>query len=176
MPENIKNTLSQITDPNIQGILTHLCLTITNRRLQIITLKNEITDKKSRISDLERYSSNDCLYFPNFPVNPLAKYVTHGHVQCQPEAFPLPNGSWPYENLPSSGKKTSKSIPFILKFMYVNDRNEIFERRKQLAGRLNNDTQMNVFERLRLEKMQRIGTGILFEICAAKDFFRKRKC
>ena len=45
-------------------------------------------------------------------------------------------------------KRTGKNIPFFLKFVYFNDKNEIYEHRKQLAGQLNNGTQMYVNERL----------------------------
>ena len=88
--------LNVVKDVHVRKILANLTSVIAEKDQQIIELRNEITDLKSRVAEQERYTSKDCLIIENLPWNrqsgPLAKQVceflrTYLSFNIQPDAF-----------------------------------------------------------------------------------------
>ena len=106
------------------------------KNLRINTLQNEVTDLKKRILMQERYTSKDCLILSNFPINPestkLAEEVCNAFVHYFSYKI-SPDCIKACHPLPSRGR----SKPIIVKFVYFNNKNEIYDRRHQLAGQYN---------------------------------------
>ena len=76
-------------------------------------------------------------------------------------------------------KRTGENITIIIKFVYFNDKHEIYGRRKKLAGQQNIGTQMYFRERLSkadteiIEKCNQWGPTS--KNCVAKFFLRKNQ-
>ena len=187
MAENIENTLPQITEPNIQGVLTHLCSTNNKLRVQIphrddkiVILENEITELKTRMSDQKQYPSKDCLIFSKFPVNPLSNTLPMDMSIVIQETFRYQVGP-DCMKVCHPMKITGENIPIIIKFVYFNDKNEIFRRRKQLSGQLNNGTQMYINERLSkadteiIEESVQLALLSISKNCVVKVFRKKKQ-
>ena len=50
----------------LSGKIEQLEAKVTRQESQIVTLTNELTDLKERVSAQERYTSKDCIIFFNF--------------------------------------------------------------------------------------------------------------
>ena len=61
--------LNMVKDVHVRKILANLTSVIAEKDQQIIELRNDITDLKSRVAEQERYTSKDCLIIENLPLN-----------------------------------------------------------------------------------------------------------
>ena len=53
----------------LSGKIVQLETKVTRQESQNITLTNELTDLKERVSAHEKYTSKDCVLFYNFPID-----------------------------------------------------------------------------------------------------------
>ena len=146
--------LNMVKDVHVRKILANLSSVIAEKDQQIIELRNEITDLKSRVAEQERYTSKDCLIIENLPWNrqsgPLVKQVceffrAYLSFNIQPDAFKAchPLSQW---------RDDKKPPPVIVKFIYFEDKNEIYARKSWLATKLNRINGLPILMKERLPK------------------------
>ena len=132
---DIRSDIQKLQDPEIKKILSSMYTMIEEKDKVIHPLQNRVTDLELRISEQERYSSKDCLIFNNAPItqdgdlwNQMASFINDfmGY-KIQPGAFKACH---------VLGKGHGDKPPaVIIKFLYFQDKNEVYLRRPMLASK-----------------------------------------
>ncbi len=137
MAENIKSSLEQITNSELRKLLDHILTKLDEKDAHIHHLENRVTDLELRVSEQERYSSNDCLIFTNLPINPDENLWTQTVKFLQEYMeYPIRLEQFKACHFLGSSQK-NKTPPVIVKFLYFHDKNEIYYRRQMLGSKLN---------------------------------------
>ena len=120
----------------LSGKIEQLEAKVTRQESQIVTLTNELTDLKERVSAQERYTSKDCIIFYNFPIDAASDDLDIDMCRAIKHHFnyELSSGDLKACHPLRRPQNTGLSVPIIIKFIYFRDKNEIYARRKMLAG------------------------------------------
>ena len=151
---------------------------ITHQNKKIIELENEVTDLKTRVQLQERYSSKDCLTFYNFPVNTSSPILSEHMCEAIKRYFQYSLEPTDFKACHVLPAKHGKNVPIIIKFIYFADKDEIFNRRKQLAVCKNLGKALYVSERLSKsdleikQKCNELGLVTTTKNSAVKVFFK----
>ena len=151
---------------------------ITHRNQKINELENEVTDSKKRVQLQEPYSSKDCLIFYNFPVNTSSPTSSEHMCEAIKRYFEFSLEPTDFKACNVLPAKHGKNVPINIKFIYFADKDEIFNRRKQLAGCKKLGKALYVSERLSKsdveikQKCNELGLITTTKNSAVKVFFK----
>ena len=128
--------------------ITSLEQTVKCQEDTILILNKNVAELQNRLPTQEKYSSKDCLIFKNFPNNPFSKNLYNDVCKSIYHYFN-------YQITPDRIKachplKHCKNgiTPIIVKFIYFDDKDFIFRRRKMLSDKLNGGKKLVIHERL----------------------------
>ena len=137
--ELISQTLNKVTDAHSRDLLNMLINNIGEKDTEIVHLMNRVTDLELRVAEQERYTSKDCVIIENLPWKRnnqsltdqicllFQQYLNYTiHPRNIKACHPLAN--WKNDSYPP---------PVIVKFIYCDDKNEIYNRKSWLASQPN---------------------------------------
>ena len=153
---NIETALNSIENTNLKSVILHLLDNLAKKDEKIIHLSNRITDLEGRVTELEKYSSKDCIIFNNLPIQkssiPLQQQVCqflkdYLNFNTSPESFKACHvlGPWNNDRFPPS---------VIVKFVYFAEKNEIYGRKSWLANKQNHLNGKTIYMNERLPPNQ----------------------
>ena len=127
--------------------ITSLEQTVKCQEHTILILNKNADELQNRMSAQEKYSSKDCLIFKNFPINPFSKNLYNDVCKAIYHYFN-------YQVTPDrikachSWKHFKNGItPIIVKFIYFDDKDFIFSRRKKLSDKINGGKKLVIHEK-----------------------------
>ena len=154
---NVENALQNIENSNLRSLLSHLLEQLSIKDEKILSLENRVSDLEARVNECEVYSSKDCIIIENAPLNPnfeqlelqvcdfFRRFLS---FSAHPSDFKACHflGPWKNSNYPPA---------IIVKFIYFNQKNEIFGRKSWLARALNPINRKPIYMKERLPPQQR---------------------
>ena len=149
--------LSSNFDPELKEFLSTICENLKNKDAQLNRLQNEIEYLREKVNDVERYTSKDNINFRSLPL--LSKQgLYHGCYQVYKKCATC--GS--YVRVLVACHELGRIVdingppPIIAKFLYFGRKNQIWGRKKFLAGFLNPLNGKNVQMEERLTKAHNV--------------------
>ena len=120
----------------LSGKTEQLQTKVTRQESQIVSLTNELTDFKERVLAQETYTSKDRIIFYNFPIDATSDDLDIDMCRAIKHHFnyELSPGDLKACHPLRKPQNTGLSVRMIIKFIYFQDKNEIYARRKMLAG------------------------------------------
>ena len=127
--------------------ITSLEQTVKCQEDTIRILNKNVDELQNAMSAQEKYSSKDCLIFKNFPINPFSKNFYNDvckaiyhyfNYQITPDRIKAYHPLKPFKN---------GITPIIVKFIYFDDKDFIFSRRKMLSDKINGGKKLVINER-----------------------------
>ena len=153
---DLKKDIETFEDPKLRRVLLELYGKLLKKDNVIINLQNRLSELENRVLDNEKYTSKDCLIFENMPRTtdgrPLPQQVCEFlkvflNYNTQPANFKACH---------VLGKGNGRYPPaVIVKFVYFEEKSEIYHRKSWLARKANPYNGSPIFIKERLPKVQK---------------------
>ena len=141
-----------------------ICENLKTKDAQLIRLQNEIEYLREKVNDVERYTSKDTIIFRNLPLL-SNKDVTTDVIEFIRNVLHVEVTSGDLVACHELGRivDINEPPPIIAKFLYFGQKNQIWGRKKFLAGFVNPLNGKNVHMEERLTKADKILLDYAFE-------------
>ena len=134
---DLANEIKCIENTNLSTILTKLYALILEKDGEILELRNKVTNLEERITEQEIYSSKDSINLENLLLNHSKESLSE--QVCLFEKF------LGYKTFPSRFKachrlgpgSSNKPAAVIVKFIFFDEKNELYGRKSWLANQKN---------------------------------------
>lgn len=142
--------------PSTGKLLKYLCDQLDEKEGRVVMLENRVFDLEMRMTEVERYSSKDCVIIENLPYDlnvDLAMQATD-FLNTKLKMQLSPQGLKACHFL-SNPTIPGKPAAVILKFIYFSDKDLVWRKKKLLSGMVNKSNNKPVWIHERLPKVDR---------------------
>ena len=155
--DSLKAAIEALKNKEIASVLTKFTEIIAEKEGEIISLRNRVTDLEQRVSEQEIYTSKDCIIIENMPHLNMNLHLQEQVCLFFEKYLGFTTNAYNIKACHYLSRWRNERYPpaIIVKFLYFDEKNELYGRKSWLAGKKHPVNTKPIFMKERLPRCQK---------------------